>query len=82
MFVERLCGANADSMAIELVMAHDAVHACECAEPGTAGALPDDRQRFDLRPRAVVTSIFDFEYEHFTLHGYEPQPHIAAPVAV
>jgi thymidylate synthase len=29
-----------------------------------------------------VTSIFDFEYEHFRLENYHPHPHIAAPIAV
>lgn len=29
-----------------------------------------------------VTSIFDFKYEDFTLSGYDPHPHIKAPVAV
>jgi thymidylate synthase len=29
-----------------------------------------------------VRSIFDFRYEDFELRGYEPLPHIAAPVAV
>ncbi|MBS0251817.1 MAG: thymidylate synthase [Proteobacteria bacterium] len=29
-----------------------------------------------------VTSIFDFKYEDFTLSGYDPDPHIKAPVAV
>lgn len=29
-----------------------------------------------------VKNIFDFRYEDFTLTGYEPDPHIPAPVAV
>ena len=29
-----------------------------------------------------VRSIFEFKYEDFTLSGYNPHPHIAAPVAV
>jgi len=29
-----------------------------------------------------VSSIFDFRYDHFRLEGYDPHPHIAAPVAV
>lgn len=29
-----------------------------------------------------VKSIFDFEYEHFTLEGYNPAPGIKAPIAV
>jgi len=33
-----------------------------------------------LDPR--VRSVFDFRFEHFRLEGYEPHPHIAAPVAV
>ncbi len=37
-------------------------------------------------PRLVidpsVTALEDFTYEHFTLEGYDPHPHIKAPVAV
>jgi thymidylate synthase len=29
-----------------------------------------------------VTSIFDFDESHFQLIGYDPHPHIKAPVAV
>lgn len=29
-----------------------------------------------------VKNIFDFEYEDFKLTGYDPQPHIKAPIAV
>ncbi len=29
-----------------------------------------------------VKSIFDFRYEDFVIHDYDPHPHIAAPVAV
>ena len=30
----------------------------------------------------AVTSIFEFKYDDFELVGYDPHPHIAAPVAV
>lgn len=39
-------------------------------------ALP----RMQLNPE--VKSLFDFRYEDFSLHGYEPHPHIKAAVAV
>jgi thymidylate synthase len=29
-----------------------------------------------------VTSIFKFKYDDFKLVGYDPHPHIAAPIAV
>lgn len=35
-----------------------------------------------LRLNPEVTDLFDFTYDDFRLEGYEPHPHIAAPVAV
>jgi thymidylate synthase len=35
-----------------------------------------------LRLDPSVSDIFAFRYEHFSLEGYEPHPHIKAPVAV
>jgi thymidylate synthase len=52
--------------------------------------LEQARLQLTRRPRelprmhlaARVRSIFDFRYEHFRLEGYEPHPHIKAPIAV
>jgi thymidylate synthase len=41
---------------------------------------PRPLPRMEINP--AVTSIFQFKYEDFKLVGYEPHPHIAAPVAV
>lgn len=52
--------------------------------------LEQARLQLTREPRALprmainpaVKSIFGFEYDDFTLTGYDPHPHIAAPVAV
>jgi len=40
------------------------------------------RPRPTMRLNPDVKDIFSFTYEDFTLSGYDPHPHIAAPVAV
>jgi thymidylate synthase len=40
------------------------------------------RQPPVMRLNPAVQDIFAFRFEDFTLEGYDPHPHIAAPVAV
>jgi thymidylate synthase len=42
----------------------------------------DPRPLPTMRLDPSVTDLFDFEYEHLTLEGYDPHPRIKAPVAV
>ena len=35
-----------------------------------------------MRLNPEVKDIFSFRFEDFTLDGYDPHPHISAPVAV
>ena len=35
-----------------------------------------------MKLNPAVKSLFDFQYEDFTLEGYDPHPHIKADVAV
>ncbi len=42
----------------------------------------EPRQLPTMRLNPDVRSIFDFRYEDFALEGYDPHPHIKAPVAV
>ena len=52
--------------------------------------LDQVREQLNREPRRLpamtlnpsIEDLFSFDYEDFTLHGYEPHPHIAAPVAV
>ncbi len=44
------------------------------------GRQPRPLPRMRLNPE--VASIFDFDYEDFTLEAYDPHPHIKAPISV
>jgi thymidylate synthase len=44
--------------------------------------LSRDVRPFPTLELAPAPSLFDYTYEHFTLHGYEPHPAIRAAVAV
>jgi thymidylate synthase len=44
------------------------------------GREPRSLPRMELNP--AIKSIFDFRYEDFELHDYDPHPHIKAAVAV
>lgn len=52
--------------------------------------LQQARRQLDRQPRELPTmrldpavrSIFEFRYEHFAVAGYDPHPHIPAPIAV
>ena len=55
-----------------------------------ANHLDQARQQLARAPRTLptmrlnpaVSDLFAFRFEDFSLEGYDPQPHIAAPVAV
>jgi thymidylate synthase len=42
----------------------------------------ETRQLPAMKLNPAVTDLFAFRFEDFTLEGYDPHPHIAAPVAV
>ena len=42
----------------------------------------DTRPQPTMRLNPAVTDLFAFRFEDFTLEGYDPHPHIPAPVAV
>jgi thymidylate synthase len=42
----------------------------------------DMRALPSMRLNPGVRDLFSFRFEDFTLEGYDPHPHIAAPVAV
>ncbi|MEX0742124.1 MAG: thymidylate synthase, partial [Phycisphaeraceae bacterium] len=35
-----------------------------------------------MKLNPAITNVFDFKYDDFELVGYDPAPHIPAPIAV
>jgi thymidylate synthase len=53
-------------------------HMDQVAEQIQRKPCPPPKLEISRKP----ASIFDYEVEDFVLHGYDPHPHIKAPVAV
>lgn len=79
MMMSQVCGLQPGEFIHTLGDAHLYINHIEQAQ-----------QQIQREPRALprmiinpdVKDIFDFKFEDFTLEGYDPHPHIKAPVAV
>ncbi len=79
MMVARECGLEAAELVLTLGDAHlYANHFEQAREQLTREPRPLPRLRLDPR----VRSIFEYSFEDFRLEGYDPHPHIRAPIAV
>ncbi len=79
LMVAQVCGYRPGDFVHTLGDAHLYTNHLEQAQlqlTRTPGPLPTMRLNPD------VNDLFAFRFEDFTLAGYDPQPHIAAPVAV
>jgi thymidylate synthase len=79
MMIAQVCGYRPGEFVHTLGDAHLYSNHLEQAQlqlSRTPGPLPT------MRINPAVTDIFAFRFEDFTLEGYDPAPHIAAPVAV
>jgi len=79
MMMAQVCGLKAGDFIHTLGDAHLYHNHFAQAEQQLARA-PRPLPKMALNP--AVEDIFAFKYEDFTLSGYEPHPHIKAPIAV
>jgi thymidylate synthase len=79
MMLAQVCGFRAGEFVHTLGDAHLYTNHFEQAR---LQLLREPRPLPTMRLRPGVDDIFSFRFEDFTLEGYDPHPHIAAPVAV
>jgi thymidylate synthase len=79
MMVAQVCGLRPGEFIHTLGDAHLYTNHLEQAKL-QLGRAPRPLPVMRLDP--AVRDLFGFRFEHFTLEGYDPHPHIAAPVAV
>lgn len=79
MMMAQVCGLKLGEFVHTFGDAHLYINHLEQADLQLA-RQPRALPRLEINPK--ITSIFDFKYEDFRLQGYDPLPHIKAPVAV
>jgi thymidylate synthase len=79
MMVAQVCGYRPGDFVHTLGDAHLYLNHLEQAKLQLAR---EPRPRPTMRLNPAVTELTAFAFEDFTLEGYDPHPHIAAPVAV
>ena len=79
MMVAQVTGLEAGDFVHTFGDAHLYLNHMEQAERQLAR---DPRPLPQMKLNPDVTSLFDFTYDDFELVGYDPHPHISAPVAV
>jgi thymidylate synthase len=79
MMVAQVCGLKAKAFVHTFGDAHIYSNHVEQAKLQLSR---DPRPLPQMRINPAVNSIFDFQYEDFTLENYDPHPHIKAEVAV
>ena len=79
LMVAQVCGLKAAEFVHTLGDVHLYLNHIEQARD-QLGRQPKPLPQIKLSPR--VKSIFEFRFEDFQLEGYDPHPHIKAPIAV
>ncbi|HJS38073.1 MAG TPA: thymidylate synthase [Burkholderiales bacterium] len=79
LMVAQVSGLQPGEFVLTLGDAHLYLNHLEQARAQVARA-PREFPRMRLNP--AVRDLFEFRYEDFTLEGYDPHPHIKAPIAV